>query len=89
MPLPSLSVVSLPVPPFIRYALLAAGLSFVNDLKGLSEQALAEGAVTCAAWRATLLYCLAWIVCQLARAYPANATAANQPLYLICSEWAI
>lgn len=43
MPTPSLSIVALPVPPFVRHALYAAGLSSLSDLDGLSEQALAEG----------------------------------------------
>lgn len=45
MPCPSLSVVALPVPPFVRQALAAAGLTSVSDLSGLSEQDVAEGGI--------------------------------------------
>jgi hypothetical protein len=39
----SLSVVALPLPPYLRHALLSAGLSSVFDVRNITEQELMQG----------------------------------------------
>jgi hypothetical protein len=48
--LPSQSVVALPFPPYLRHALLSAGISSIADIRGVAEQELMHGKHSSSSW---------------------------------------